>query len=160
MAGDAFLKLDDVEGESLDSKHEKEIDVISWSWSVHNATTAHRGPGAGKEKASFGELAIMKHLDHASPTLFQKCTLGTHIDNGKLTVRKAGGDDPLEYFTLDMKHIFVTNVSPGGSQGSDAVESVSLSFEEFKIEYKTQEEEGAAGAGSEFGFNIAKHAKA
>ncbi|MGB7991069.1 MAG: type VI secretion system tube protein Hcp, partial [Candidatus Methylophosphatis roskildensis] len=32
MAVDFFLKIDGIEGESADSKHKKEIDVLSWSW--------------------------------------------------------------------------------------------------------------------------------
>ena len=32
MAVDYFLKIDGIEGESKDSKHAKEIDLLSWSW--------------------------------------------------------------------------------------------------------------------------------
>jgi type VI secretion system secreted protein Hcp len=31
-AVDYFLKIDGIEGESLDEKHKGEIDVLSWSW--------------------------------------------------------------------------------------------------------------------------------
>ena len=39
MAVDVFLKLGDVKGESKDSKHEGEIDVLSWSWGVSQTGT-------------------------------------------------------------------------------------------------------------------------
>jgi hypothetical protein len=32
MAVDMFIKIDTVDGEAHDSKHKKEIDVLSWSW--------------------------------------------------------------------------------------------------------------------------------
>ncbi len=32
MAVDMFLKLTDIEGEAQDKTHEKEIDVLAWSW--------------------------------------------------------------------------------------------------------------------------------
>jgi len=32
MAVDMFLKIDGVEGESRDETHQKEIDILSWSW--------------------------------------------------------------------------------------------------------------------------------
>jgi type VI secretion system secreted protein Hcp len=31
-AFDYFLKIDGIPGESTDSKHKDEIDVLSWSW--------------------------------------------------------------------------------------------------------------------------------
>ena len=46
MAVDVFLKLGDVKGESKDSKHEGEIDVLSWSWGV--AQTGIGSMGGGK----------------------------------------------------------------------------------------------------------------
>ena len=32
MAVDYFLKLDGIEGESADSNHKNEIQIMSWSW--------------------------------------------------------------------------------------------------------------------------------
>ena len=35
MASDIFAKLGDIKGESLDSKHKDEVEVLSWSWGVN-----------------------------------------------------------------------------------------------------------------------------
>ncbi|MPZ51099.1 MAG: hypothetical protein GEU75_17675 [Dehalococcoidia bacterium] len=32
---DYFLKVDGIEGESVDDKHPNEIDVLSWNWGVN-----------------------------------------------------------------------------------------------------------------------------
>ena len=37
---DFFLKVDGIEGESQDSKHKGEIEVVSWSWGETNAGDA------------------------------------------------------------------------------------------------------------------------
>jgi len=29
-----FIKIDDVKGESQDTKHKEEIDVLAWSWGL------------------------------------------------------------------------------------------------------------------------------
>ncbi len=47
MAVDMFLKIDDVEGESVDDVHAGEIDVLSWSWGMSQSGTTHGGPGGG-----------------------------------------------------------------------------------------------------------------
>ena len=36
MPFDAFLKIDGIEGESLDAKHKDEIDVLSFHWGITN----------------------------------------------------------------------------------------------------------------------------
>ena len=35
MAADIFAKIGDIKGESLDSKHKDEIEVLSFSWGAH-----------------------------------------------------------------------------------------------------------------------------
>jgi len=37
MAVDMFIKIDTVDGEAQDSKHKKEIDVLTWSWGLSNS---------------------------------------------------------------------------------------------------------------------------
>ena len=44
MAVDMFLKLDDVKGESKDSKHKEEMDVLAWSWGASQSTSPLRPP--------------------------------------------------------------------------------------------------------------------
>ena len=38
-AFDMFLKVDGIDGESLLKGHEKEIDVLAWSWGVSTPVT-------------------------------------------------------------------------------------------------------------------------
>ena len=42
-AADWFLKLDKIQGESTDDRHKGEIEVLSWSWGVAQAS-AVSGP--------------------------------------------------------------------------------------------------------------------
>ncbi len=35
MAYDIFLKIDGIDGESMDDKHKNEIEVLSWRWNIH-----------------------------------------------------------------------------------------------------------------------------
>ena len=50
MAADIFAKIGDIKGESLDSKHKSEVEVLSWSWGVTNSGTIGRGGGAGRAR--------------------------------------------------------------------------------------------------------------
>ncbi|MBW0001478.1 MAG: type VI secretion system tube protein Hcp, partial [Verrucomicrobia bacterium] len=106
MAVDMFLKIATVDGESRDSKHSKEIDVLAWSWGMSNAGSAHVGGGAGAGKVNVQDVSVTKYVDSSSPKLMLACASGTHYDNALLTVRKAGGDSPVEYIKIKMDEVF------------------------------------------------------
>ena len=53
MASDIFAKIGDIKGESLDSKHKDEIEVLSFSWGVTNTGAKGFGGGGGEGKATF-----------------------------------------------------------------------------------------------------------
>jgi len=162
MAVDMFLKLGDIKGESTDSAHEGEIDVLSYSWGMSQSGTTHMGGGGGAGKVSVQDLSITKYVDAASHAVILACCIGTHYDEALLTVRKAGGDSPLEYIKLTMKELIVTSITTGGSGGEDRItETISLNFAEFKFEYQEQDDKGAAkGGAKEAAWNIAKNCKA
>jgi len=156
---DMFLKIDGIDGESQDSKFKDWIEVLSWNWSVHQASTAgkHTG-GGGHSKASFAELHISKPMDKASVKLFKACAKGEHIKKAKLVCRKAGGD-PLEYYTIEMDDVLITNVAHSGHGGgaSQISDTVALSFAKFKKIYKLQSKQGTADSNVDWGFSINEH---
>ncbi|WP_176207530.1 type VI secretion system tube protein Hcp, partial [Salmonella enterica] len=43
MSYDIFLKIDGIDGESMDDKHKNEIEVLSWRWNIHQESTMHAG---------------------------------------------------------------------------------------------------------------------
>src|ERR1700692_4311219 len=90
MAVDMFIKIDTVDGEAQDSKHKKEIDVLSWSWGMSNAGACHAGGGAGAGKANVQDLSFTKWVDSATPKLALACCAGKHFKDAVLVVRKAG----------------------------------------------------------------------
>ena len=47
MAFDAFIKLDGIAGESTDSKHKGEIEVLSFSWNIKQPITISSDGGGG-----------------------------------------------------------------------------------------------------------------
>jgi type VI secretion system secreted protein Hcp len=156
MAVDMFLKIEGVEGESRDSKHGKEIDVLAWSWGASNSGSAHVGGGSGAGKVNVQDLSFTKYVDKSSPTLLTKVCDGTHFTKATLVLRKAGGDSPIEYFKMEMEQVMVTAISTGGSGGEDRLtENVTLNFAKFKVFYIEQTEKGAEGAKPKFGWDIA-----
>lgn len=160
MAVDIFLKLsNNIKGESQDSTHMDEIDVLAWNWGLSQSGTTHVGSGGGGGKVNVQDISLTKYVDLASNDLIKRCTTGEHIESGELVVRKSGGSAPVEYFRMKMENIMISSYSTGGSKdGLDRIqENLTLNFRKFEVAYTLQEASGAAGAESLAGWDIAKN---
>jgi type VI secretion system secreted protein Hcp len=155
MAIDMYLKLDKVDGESIDDGHKNEIDLLSANFGASQTGTAHAGGGAGAGKVSIQDMVVTKKVDKSSPILFSFCCMGQHIDKGTLTVRKAGGKAALEYLKIGMEKIFITGFQQTGADGQEELtEQVTLNFRKVSIEYAPQKDEGAGAAKVTKGWDI------
>jgi len=154
MAADIFAKLGDIKGESIDSKHKDEVEVLSWSWGVSHAATGSPGGGGASGKASFTDFNFSHHIDKASPVLMQACATGVHIKDATVTVRKAG-KTPLDFLIIKMSDVLVTGVSMSvAGDGSATAENVALQFAKVDLEYKALKQDGTLDAGIHFKFDI------
>src|SRR5579872_3569078 len=113
MAFDAFLKLDGIKGESADSKHKGEIDIVSFKMGLKQTGTHAHGGGGGAGKVLVQDIHFVKKLDAASPLLLLHCAAGTHIKEANFVVRKAGGQ-PVEYLKVKLTDVIVSNFEPHG----------------------------------------------
>jgi type VI secretion system secreted protein Hcp len=147
MAIDMFLKIDGIEGESADSVHTNEIELVTLNWGMSQGATMHTGTGGGAGKVSVDDLTFTHTVDKASPILMQTCMSGKHIAKAVLTVRKAG-EKPLDFYKVTMTDVMVTSVRPNGSNTASGIsENVGLAFSKVKIEYQPQGADGAAKGG-------------
>ena len=156
MASDIFAKLGDIKGESNDSKHKDEVEVLSWSWGVNQSGNIAPGAGGGVGKANFNDFSFTHHVDKASPVLLRACATGEHIKEATITARKAGSKGPQEYLIIKMNDIIITSVAlSGASEGAaTAAESVALQFAKVELEYKPQRADGSLDAGVHFKYDI------
>ena len=152
MAADIFAKIGDIKGESTDSKHKGEIEVLAFSWGVTNAANIGGG-GSGAGRATFNDLHFTHTIDKASPKLLEACATGAHLKEATITRRKEGKGQQ-EYLIIKMNDIIITSVSLGDSSGATGTESVSLAFAKVDLEYKPQRPDGSLDAGVHFKFDI------
>lgn len=144
MAQDMFLKIDGIEGESLDATHTNEIEVLAWRWASSQYSNMHSGSGGGSGKATVDDFYFEHYVDKASTNLLSYCLSGKHIKNIEFYIRKAGGD-PLEYLTIKFTDVIVTRVETKGSSDDEMRprESVTFAFTKVTQDYVMQNAEGS-----------------
>jgi len=127
---DFFLKLDGIQGETTDSDHPAEIEILGWSFGINDEDVdeqrGRRSSGGrdnlpvfrqGGDAASFGQslagsvrvgdLHLSKRVDAASAPLMHASTNRQRIAKAILTCRKASGAEGLEYLQIQLHDVMV-----------------------------------------------------
>ena len=146
-AGDMFLavkgaKSGKINGESQDSKHKDEIEVIAWSWGMQGKPSLGGGNTSGK--ATVRELRITKRVDKASTALMAALRNNELITEATLTLRKIG-KNPLEYMQIKIENgrVMSLDVQAGDESSSPVLlERVAFSFNKINVEYTPQGQDG------------------
>jgi type VI secretion system secreted protein Hcp len=148
MAGVVFLKLDGISGESADTWHAGEIELLSWQWGV---SAAHPAPDA-EDSAPFTEINVTKVTDCASTELVKACLTRRVIPSARLTARQSSA---LDFIRVIMTDVYIGHVLFAQSGDGHPTESVTLGFRAFSIEYIKAREDGSPGASYEMSYPLA-----
>lgn len=154
MASDMFLKLaNGIKGETKDSKHKDEIDIMSFSWGVSNPTSSYGG-GLSAGKSQFGDFSFTFRMCTASPKLALSCASGEHIKDATLTCRKSG-KTPQDYLVFKFYDLLVSSYQTGYATGQDeAFDSCAMSYSKLEWTYKPQKADGSLDAGLDFKYDL------
>jgi len=139
-----------INGESQDSKHKNEIEVLAWSWGMQGKPSL--GGGGATGKATIRELRITKRVDKASTALMSALRTNEPIKLATLTIRKVG-KTPLEYLTIKIEdgRIMSLDIEAGDESSATAIlERVSFSFNRITVEYTPQGPDGNALGATSF----------
>src|SRR5258708_2239367 len=109
-AGNIYLNIPGIKGESLTSGYQGQIVVSTFSEGINN-TIATPGTGTGSGKAAFADIAISKSLDSASTPMYLTCAQGTPLQNPVvLTVTKTTGTGEVAYYTLTLSNVSIKSI--------------------------------------------------
>jgi type VI secretion system secreted protein Hcp len=154
VAVDYFLKIDGVQGESVDVKHKGEIQLESFSWGEASPGGAGPGAGGGAGKVHMQDLVVTMTVSKASPKLMLACATGKHHKEATLTARRSGKAQQ-EFLVFKFKDVIVTSYQTGGSAQADVpVDQASLGFSEIQLEYRPQKADGSLDAAVKAGWDL------
>jgi len=154
MAGNFFLKLEEptITGESSDSSHAGEIQVLSWSHSFNQPTSPTRSSAGGGtvEQANHSDFSFTKYIDSSTDDLLKMCWSGKQIGKGTFTAYRADGDNkPVQYLEIDFTNIIISNLSISGGAGDLPTETVTMSYGTIKYVYVQQKAADGTAAGNQ-----------
>ena len=158
MASDAYLQIDGIKGESMDSNHQGWIEVTDVQFGVMQprSATASTAGGHTAERAEVSDVVFTKVSDLSSPILFQTCAMGKTIPKAKIEFMRADGNgEPIKYFEIELENVLIGHVRP--DQGTDNLlyETVSLKFAKIKLKYSQQKIGGGIAGNTTGGWNLA-----
>jgi type VI secretion system secreted protein Hcp len=154
-AVDYFLKIEGIDGESMDHKHKNEIQIESWSWGETQMGSHGSGGGGGAGKVVMQDFHFVMKVNKSSPKLLLACANGEHIKSATLVCRKAGKEQQ-EFLKYKFSDILVSSYQTGGSGGSDVIpmDQLSLNFTKIEVEYYTQKPDGGVVLGAKAGYDV------
>ena len=163
MAVDMFLKLDGIKGESKDDKHKDEIHIENFNRTMNQEGSRDQITGQvghGRGKVVVHDICVTKFVEKSTPDLMYACVSGKHILNGLISVRKAG-EKPLDYLKIKLVDIMITSVEEAGNEdeGDLMAETVTLSFNQFTVDYQEQDKDGSGKAAGSMGWDLVHHKK-
>jgi len=152
MAGNLFLKIDSVKGESTSAQGKEQISILSFSHGVSMPLSSELNKGGGISvkpgQCNIGDVTFTKSLDSTSPKLNQACVGGKNFKKMSLHMFEQDSDetDPIEYFTYEFEDCIITSVSIGGGGGDRPMETITVHFNRIKWSYNQQKIDGDSGS--------------
>lgn len=144
MAG--YLKIDGIEGESVDKGHEKWINLLSVSQGLSRPMKAGAS-GSTRQRASvdLGDVVLVKELDSSTPKLIHALCDGKNFKEVLIDLcTSTGGDGRVPYYQWKLEQVFITSydVSGAATDGGVPTESMSLNFEKIHWTYDKMGKDG------------------
>ncbi len=147
MAINAYMKIEgpNIAGESTDTTHKGELEILSWSHGFSQSTSPTRSTaGSGTvERADHQDFSFSKYLDASVRDILKVCWTGDQIDKITVTLLRSAEPDPVPYLEIIMSEVVVSSYSISGGAGDMPIENISLAYG--KVEYKYIEQKKDSG---------------
>ena len=160
MAINAFLKIDDMPGESTKTGYEDCIELFAHDYTVARKMGGSMSDGMeASGRPDFQPFEIIKRMDKTTPLLLKACLSSQTIPEVKLFLVKTaagGGGEDFTYVEYTLKNVTVISVSPIDSDNIDdevIKEHISFVFREFLLTY-TADDQGMATGSVDVAYNL------
>ena len=133
---DYYLKIGDIKGESTDSKHKGEIEILSWSWGFSQQGSTVSGGGGRAGKASFQDFHFVAESSSASPQILDAFASQSSSRRHEKVVfygRRTG--ETADYLKIELTDSLISSIQTRSLDNSAPLEEVSFNFTKINWTY-------------------------
>ncbi len=146
-----FLKIDGIDGESIDENHWHWIEIDAFNWSEVSTSIVS---GIRTGVVNVRDFVFTMRTNKASPALLLAVAKGTHYMYAQLDVCTAG-ESQLKFLEFRLDDVIVTSYSIAGQTFDNRpLEQFSLSFTKITMTYWPIEFDGSLGAATTVYYNL------
>lgn len=140
-----YIKIGDIQGESVEPNHGGWINLLSVSQSITRPMSAGAsGSTRQRSTATLGDIVCTKELDKSTPKLMEAICKGTNFPKVHIDLcTSSQGDTRIPYMKWELVNARVTSYDVAGSTDGSVVptESFGLNYEEVKWTYDELDKE-------------------
>jgi type VI secretion system secreted protein Hcp len=151
-----YLRLDGIDGESVNRGHEKWFELSAFSWGVQSTLSPGRGGGAGIGRPVLEPLRVTLASTQSLPILFQAIVSGRHIAAAALDVVSAG-EQPRSVLKWDLQDVLPTSLDVGETGGAAPVTTLALSYGRVTLSSTGQDAKGGIVPGTSAGWDLGRN---
>ncbi|HOE96060.1 MAG TPA: type VI secretion system tube protein Hcp [Candidatus Sumerlaeota bacterium] len=124
-----YMKMSDVDGESVDDGHKDWIVLLSFSHAINKRVEDFVTTG----RSTFTPIVVTKIVDRSSPLLMRATAGGKLLP--AVQIEAVNAETQQTYLRYEMKNVLISNWSTSGNADIQPTEQLSLNFEEIKVIY-------------------------
>ena len=155
-----FLKLDGIDGESLDKDHKGWSDISAFTSSFHLPDRGSAGSSRRRGAAILEDISCVKELDKSSPKIQEALIMGKVIPKVEIHLTSSSNGMSQTYYSYELKNVMITSYNISGqSDVGLPMDEFSLSYEEIKVTYTEYDSNGRKKGNVEYTWKVEKGEK-
>lgn len=150
-AVDMFIKIEGIDGESVDDKHKEWIEILAMQYQQETTFKKNKQLVNRSKCPDIATISFVKKMDSASPQLADNARSGINLGKAEIhwiqTAAPSPTDPtvPIEYYmTYALNDVIITSYSINASANDENApsEKVTITFSDVKWEYDKEVKDG------------------
>lgn len=151
----AYIKFDGVDGEAVDSNHDKWCDLQSFSQGIHQPGGSATGATRRRGEVVLDDIVCSKAIDKASPKIAEAVCRGKVFPKVEIHLTASYGEGARQtYLRYELKNVIVTSYNVSGDADGKTADHFSLNFEEIKVTYTEYDDKGSKKGNVEYSWKV------
>lgn len=138
MESNMFLHIDGIPGGSEDESHKDWIEILSWSFGVHQMGEG----GKPSQRANFHDFTVSKIWDMASLKLVEACIQNKPLGKIEINTCRYIENKQQKYIKFKLTKCYITSISAGAGGDGKPLVDFTFSFEELEKEHTPMSSDG------------------